>query len=295
MVWMLRELPEESSPIATHSMDGATKPGEHFKIAIPIRVRGMSVQNKFFDENTETEIVSPQTVVTRLRSLVELETEVHVMNLKSKVGGTFRVVWVDTVGRDGFHALGLELSQADGDLWKIQFANSGEVAGEAEGWIECQRCHQRLKASVPGARAEFLVQGFQISRPCDRCKATTPWAFSVDPATQAAPDARGRAAGKKHGKELRRKGRVPLSMQIKVVRDNFGFPFEDICTTLNVSRGGACFVSAHQYAVGEALKVFMPYKEGELGIPVPARVVRRDPVKGSPHHAIAIKLEEAQS
>ncbi len=293
MVWMPRELPGEFSPIAIHSMDGATKPGEQIRIAIPIRVRGMSVQNKFFDENTETEIVSPQTVVTRLQSLVELETEVHVMNLKSMVGGTFRVVWVDTVGRDGFHALGLEISQAEGDLWKIQFANSGAVAEEAEGWIECQRCHQRLKASVPRARAEFLVEGFQISRPCERCKATMPWAFSVDPATEAAPDAQGRAAGKRHGKELRRKGRVPLSMQIKVVRENFGFAFEDICTTLNVSRGGACFVSTHQYAVGEALKVFMPYKEGELGIPVPARVVRRDPVKGSPHHAIAIKLEEA--
>ncbi len=83
-------------------------------------------------------------------------------------------------------------------------------------------------------------------------------------------------------------------MQIKVVRDNIGLPVEDICKTLNVSRGGACFVSAQNYAVGETLMVFMPYKEGELGIPVPARVVRRDPVKDSPRLAVAIQLEEAQ-
>ena len=259
-------------------------------MAIPIRVRGMSVENKFFDEKTETELVGPQSVVTRLQNLVELETELHVLSLKSNLGGTFRVVWVDTVGKDGFHNLGLELNQAEGDMWKIQFADSGEAAGPAEGWIECQRCHQRLKAPVPEARTEYFVQGFLISRPCDRCKATTPWAFSIDPAEETP----GRKAGGKRGKEMRRKGRVPLRMKIKVVRDSFGFRFEDICTTLNVSRGGACFVTPHQYAVGETLKVFMPYKEGELGIPVAARVVRRDPVKGSPNHAIAIQLEEAQ-
>ena len=284
----------QSFPIAIHRMDGATKPAGDVKVAIPIRVRGMSVQNKFFDENTETSLVSPQSLVTRLQNLVELETEVHVVNLKSKVGGTFRVVWVDTVGKDGFHNFGLELSQADGDLWQIQFVNSGEVTADVEFWIECQHCRQRLKVPVPQARAEFFAGGFQTSRPCDRCKATTPWTSSVDPATEAAADAQGRARGKKQGKELRRKGRVPLSMQIKVVRDNFGFAFEEICTTLNVSRGGACFVSAHHYAIGESLKVFMPYKEGELGIPVPARVVRRNPLEGSPHHAIAIKLEEAR-
>jgi len=273
-------------------MDDTTKRGDHFKIAIPIRVRGMSVENKFFDETAETNLVSPQIVITRLRNLVDLETEVHVTSLKSEVGGTFRVVWVDTVGKDGFHHLGLELSQAEGDLWKIRFANQKAGNDGAEAWLECQRCHQRLRTRVPEADPEFFVDGFLISRPCERCKATTPWAFSVDPAAEAAGGGQGRS--KKSGKELRRKGRVPLSMQIKVVRDNFGLPYEDICKTLNVSRGGACFVTAQNYAVGETLDVVIPYKEGELAIPVPARVVRRDPVKGSPHLAVAIKLEEAR-
>lgn len=275
-------------------MDDATKPADQFKVAIPIRVRGMSSQNKFFEEATETTLVSPQIVVTRLRNLVDLETELHVMSLKTKVGGTFRVIWVDTTGKDGFHHLGLELNQADGDLWKIRFSDprGGEVDRGAEAWLECQRCRQRLRVPVPEADPEFFVDGFLISRPCERCKATTPWAFSVDPATETGPG--GPGPFKRFGKELRRKGRVPLVMQIKVVRDNFGFPIEDVCKTLNVSRGGACFVSAQNYAVGETLKVFMPYKEGELGIPVPARVVRRDPVKDSPHLAVAIQLEEAQ-
>jgi hypothetical protein len=83
-------------------------------------------------------------------------------------------------------------------------------------------------------------------------------------------------------------------MQIKVIRNNFGLPSEDICTTLNVSRGGACFVSALNYALGETLDVIMPYKEGELAIPVTARVVRLDPVKDGRHLAVAIKMEEAR-
>lgn len=274
-------------------MNDTAKSVARVKAAIPIRVRGMSTQNKFFDETTETSLVGPQIVITRLRSLVDLETEVHVMSLKSKVGGTFRVIWISTAAKEGFYDLGLELSQAEGDMWKVRFSKSSAAKAEpgAEAWLECQRCRQRLQTRVPEAAAEFLAEGFLISRSCERCKATTPWKISVDPATEAATGGPGRS--KKSGKELRRKGRVPLTMQIKVLRDNFGLPYEDICKTVNVSRGGACFESAQNYVVGETLKVVIPYKEGELGIPVPARVVRRDPVKGSPRLAVAIQLEEA--
>jgi hypothetical protein len=35
----------------------------------------------------------------------------------------------------------------------------------------------------------------------------------------------------------------------------------------------------------------LPYKEGELAIPVPARVVRVENVKGSNLHGVAIRME----
>ncbi len=36
-------------------MDEVTKPVDRVRAAIPIRVRGMSTQNKFFDETAETQ------------------------------------------------------------------------------------------------------------------------------------------------------------------------------------------------------------------------------------------------
>ena len=92
---------------------------DRIQMAFPIRVRGMSVDNKFFDEETATRWLSKFGLMTRLRNLVDLETEVHVTNLRNAVGGTFRAVWVNTRARDGFHDIGLEVSDVAGDMWGI--------------------------------------------------------------------------------------------------------------------------------------------------------------------------------
>jgi len=271
-------------------------------VTMPVRVRGMSTQTKFFDETVEASLVSPQAVVIQLRNLVDLETEVHLMNLQNHVGGTFRVTWVNTQAKDGWHNVGLELIEGEGDLWEMSFpaVEAGEEGAAAQAWLACQRCGQRLLTSIPEVEAAFLCDGFLIARACDRCKATTPWEFRTGP--EQADSASAPAEGEsnlsesekilhKLGKDLRRKGRAPLQMQIKVLRQKYGTVLEDICETVNVSGNGAYFLSRQNYDVGELIEVVLPYEEGALTIPVPARVVRRDEPPGSYLHAVAIQLE----
>ena len=268
------------------------------KVAIPIRVRGMSTEHKFFDEATETVLLGPGLLVTRIQSRVDLETELFVINSKNDVAGTFRVLWLNTQGKDGWHDIGLELVEAEGELWEIPFPAEEEEAGlpAAQAWLACQRCHEKLLTSLPQAEDEFLHEGFLIARTCERCKATTSWEFIPAEAEPAAELTAAGAAGvtptmkKKPYIESRTKGRAPLETDIKVIRQKYGTILEDVCKTLNVSRHGAYFLTAEIYTVGERVSVVLHYKEGDLSIPVPAYVVRVDPAKDRLHNAVAIKL-----
>lgn len=283
-------------------MNERKRRSDRVEVAIPIRIRGMSAQHKFFDEETETRLLSQHGVMTRLQNLVELEAEVYVTSLKNNLGGTFRVTWINTRNQEGSHEVGLETVETEGDLWEVHFPppEPGEDEVIAQAWLACQRCRQRVLTPIPEAEYEFLREGFLIAKPCDRCRATTPWEFSteetvtVEPepeeATSAAPEA-GKGPGKKPSQDQRGKGRAPLKMHIKVIRQKYGTTLEDVCETENISRNGALFLTAQSYDVGEQIKVVLPYKEGELTIPVPARVVRQSSVKGSFHHGVAIHLE----
>lgn len=273
------------------SMYEKKRRSDRIQVAIPIRVRGMSSENKFFDEETETQWLSKHGITARLHSLVDLETEVHVTNLKSTVAGTFRAVWVNTRANEGFHDVGLELIWTEGDLWGIHFPPEEPQPDEAmaRAWLECRRCHEKLLTSVPEAEYEHLSEGFLIARHCDRCKATTSWEFAVQ--VEIIPDEGVAAKAKRPAqKDLRDKGRAPIKMKIKVTRRVYGTPIEDVCETENVSRNGARFSSLQNYEVGENVEVVMPYSEGNVAIAVPARVIRVEQGKGMPHRAVAIEF-----
>jgi hypothetical protein len=279
-------------------MDEKEQPRSRVKVAFPIRVRGLSSDNKFFDEPGETCLVSRGLLVTRLQNLVDLETELYVINSDNNVGGLFRVLWVNTQPQEERYDVGLELIQADDDPWGISFPAEQEESAEpaAETWLACQRCHQRLLTPVPEATAEFFYEGFRISRTCDHCRATTPWEFAPAETPEAGPTAAeaagvGRIRMRKPYIESRRKGRAPIETDIKVIRAREGTILEDICKTVNVSRHGAYFLTKETYAVGERVSVVLHYKEGDVSIPVPAYVVRVEPPKDGVHNAVAIRLE----
>lgn len=279
------------------------------RVAVPIRVRGMSAENKYFDEQTETSLVSGQDLITRIQSMVELDTEVHVTNLKNNAGGTFRVTWVNQTCKDGRRDLGLELIDSEGALWDVQMS-SDQPQAEAvvpPAWLECKRCHQQILAPVPEAELEFLYEGFTAARHCNNCKATTAWKYTATPGPaneevleaipvsegeEASGAAPGASSARKADEDRRRKGRAPLKMSIKLTRQKYGTTFEEVCETVNVSRTGALFLTGQNYDIGEIVKVILPYREGEPAIPVTGRVVRKTPVAGSFYHGIGIHIEQ---
>jgi hypothetical protein len=275
-------------------MDAAEQQANQDRVAIPIRVRGMSTQHKFFDEATETARLSPSLLITRMQNLVDLETELFVINTRNNLAGTFRVLWLNAQGKEGWHDVGLELLEAEGDLWEIPLPAEEEAAlPVAQAWLECQRCRQKLLTEVPEAEGKFLHEGFRIARTCERCKATTSWEFSpAEPGEiEAGAGGTGRTMRRKPYIESRTKGRAPIETDIKIIRARYGTILEDICKTVNVSRHGAFFLTKEAYAVGERVSAVLHYKEGDVSIPVAAYVVRVEPASDGLHTAVAIKLE----
>jgi len=275
---------EQSNLVMTHT----TPTPRRAKIAIPVRVRGMSTENKFFDELTETIYVSTGTMITRLRSRLELDSEVHVTSRVTRQGGNFRAVWVNTRDRDGWFDTGLELVDVEGNIWgkSLEKLTGPESAAVAEAHLECQRCRVAQMTSVPEALEEFIGEGFTIVRQCEKCKGSTQWAFVT--AESAAPSERSREPG---GPEERRKGRAAIKMKIKVFCDRLGVLGEDVCETINVSANGLYFTTQNPYTLGEALRIVAPYEEGAVAIPVEARVVRLDRRKDSSLLAVAVELK----
>ena len=281
------------------------------EVRITIRVRGMSHEGRYFDEQTSTTRVTQDFIVILLRDLVDLDAELHIANMRTQVGGTFRVAWINTRPNQDFYHVGLELLDLEGEIWEPDSIPPGlEMAGAAPvAVLECVRCHQRVSTPLPEAETESLGEGFTIARHCDTCKATTGWAYQTEkppaeapPAEEAAPapeptaeaDASSPVSGES-SKEHRLKGRAPIHLPIKITRNKYGRVISDICETINVSRTGVYFTSDQRYEVGEILEVIIPYHPDSVAIPVQAQVVRQDERPGTYQKRVAIQLTSGAS
>jgi hypothetical protein len=270
----------------------------------------MSSEDYFFEEQTEAESTGPQAVAIRIKSLVNLETEIYLTNLKSATGGIFRVLWRNVRAEEGFHHVGLKLLEPDGDFKATDLPLACKVE-EAEPIVclVCQSCHQKMLLPLPEIPSKYVSDGFQLVLHCDTCQSLTPWAFVTDQektrtsfsqlSSKAEPNGaeseiREAAKRKPAGPlvEMRGKGRAPLNLAMKVVRSGLGISSDSICRTENISRTGIYFRTEQSFEIGEEVQVIVPFMEGAVAIPVPARVVRQDaPRGGFGHYGVAVRLE----
>ena len=280
------------------------------EVQVDIRVRGLTHEPRYFDERTSTTRLTQDFIVIRLRVRVDLDAELHVTNMRTRIGGTYRVAWINTRAEQGRYSVGLELLDSEGEIWEPDLIpDDSETAHDApEILLECQRCHQRVSNVVSEADTDSLGEGFTIARPCDTCKATTGWVYTVEapPAVEAPPQKEAPSAGEatasadasaqksaEFSKEQRQKGRAPIRLMVKIIRTKYGRDVFDICETINVSRTGVYFTTEQGYEVGEDLKIILPYHPDSIAIPVPARVVRQYERPGTGKKRVAIQLTSA--
>jgi Tfp pilus assembly protein PilZ len=270
------------------------------EVKIAVRVRGMSHDHRYLDELVSTTHLTQDFIVIRLRERVDPDSEVHITNMHTMVGGTYRVAWINTRAKEGLHSVGLELLDPEGEIWEPDSIPEHPEVGDPApvALLECQRCLKKVSTPVPEAEIEALSDGFSIARHCDFCKATTVWAYLVEkPHATEAPAHRDTASAHasvhraiQAAKEQRVKGRAPIHLPIKTIRDRYGLFISDVGETINVSRTGVYFATDQSYEVGADVNVIMPYHPNSIAIPVKARVVRQDEPREARKKRVAVHL-----
>jgi hypothetical protein len=267
----------------------------------------MSHEERYFDEQASTTRLTRDFIVIRLRERVDLDSELHIANMRTQIGGTYRVAWINTRAELGVYSVGLELLEPEGEIWEANSIPEVPETGDAAPVVQlaCERCHQKVATPLPEAENTSLGEGFSITRPCETCKATTCWVYTDEttfaaeatPQEETTPGAEATArtdasAPKPAGalNEQRLKGRAPIRLAVKIIRTKYGRPTVDISETVNVSRSGIYFITNQGYEVGETLEVILPYRPDSVDIPVPARVVRHDECPGTHKKCVAIQL-----
>ena len=99
------------------------------------------------------------------------------------------------------------------------------------------------------------------------------------------------------GIERRRRKRAKISAQVRVRVLNSAEPFEEVCTSVDVSRDGLLFTSARAgYWKGQQLEVTFPYSNAAaaLNTPQAAEVVRVESLPGS-QHGVAVQFNGAKA
>jgi Tfp pilus assembly protein PilZ len=278
----------------THAIAGAPE------VRIAVRVCGLSHEEHYFDELASTTRLTQDFIVIRLRERVEPDSELHITNMRTLIGGTYRVAWINTRAKQGLYSVGLELLNPEGEIWQTDSIPGGWKRRDDPPVVllECQRCHQRVSTPVPEAETESLGEGFILARPCDTCKATTGWVFTMErpPAAETSPRQEIVPANApahrlvESAKEQRHKGRAPIRLAIKIIRNKNGAYVFDVGETINVSRTGVYFATQQKYEVGGDVKVIVPYDPDSVAIPVQARVIRQDEPLGTQQKRVAVHL-----
>src|SRR5215472_9623086 len=104
------------------------------------------------------------------------------------------------------------------------------------------------------------------------------------------------SGGSSSGIERRRRKRAKISAQVHVRVINSPEPFEEVCTSVDVSRDGLLFMTARAgYWKGQQVEVTFPYSKaaGALNTAQKAEVVRVEPSSGA--HGVAVYFAAAKA
>lgn len=118
---------------------------------------------------------------------------------------------------------------------------------------------------------------------------------TVTPAADTTAQSSAASSNAFKGSERRRRRRAKISAQVHVRFTASGF--EEICTSIDVSRDGLLFATARpSYSIGQAVEVTFPYSASAAALnkPEPAEVVRINE-QSAGRFAVAIQFVAAKS
>jgi hypothetical protein len=252
-------------------------------MTIPVAIEAADTGGVAYKVDGRTVILSRYGAMIQVPRRLAMGQRVRVVNLRTQQGAFFRVVGPVTPLTEQGGQWGIEYEDPTDDIWGISFSALPTREGpNSKALLECRKCHTVAQQQVSLVELDVLETSGILLRPCERCRAQSPWGYAEDQLASSTPaEGPGMArAGESTGaapapSERRQRRRVRLQLPI-LLRDYFGGT--EITQTENVSKSGFCFASAKTYFVGQGLMVACPYDAAGENLEAAARIVRQEKI-----------------
>jgi PilZ domain-containing protein len=238
-------------------------------VELLLEVLGTDANGRDFFEAARTTLVAHQGAKIVMARKLAPHQEITLRCLETGREAVGRVVGQTGASEDGY-TYGISLLNPEAKFWGIDFPRLSE-SKDAVGRVvlECQACHSKEVAHLDEFELEVFEVNQSLSRHCKRCTDATVWKRSFggpagEPVKTPPPP-----VTPAERQEKRREPRGELRVTACVRSKELG---EDIVTTRNVSRGGACFESSRRYTHGASIEVAIPYAKGGGNIFVTGRI-----------------------
>jgi hypothetical protein len=268
---------------------------DRLMLTIPLEVQGVDAKGDSFKDEARTITLNRHGARIQITRPLRNGQTLLMTNLVGRRGAEFRVVGpVSPITEQGGE-WGVEYVDPKENIWGIQFPPSADVEdANSKALLECRVCRDVALMRLSLVEVEVLETSGLLSRTCMACKEVTPWGYAEKVAgleprpgeVRAAPSEVGAPAVR--GAEQRRHRRLPLQLPV-LIRDYYGGI--EITKSENVSKGGFCFVSEKDYALGGGVLVVCPYNPAGQNIEVRAKIVRQRTVQGGKRRVYGVRYE----
>jgi hypothetical protein len=271
-----RQSTTRKEPSTSHAPQESAKLLEEVKrrrsdrILVPLRIRvtGLDASSEPFEEDSITISVNKHGASISLQHQVVPEQKLTIKNLENGIAADFRVVGELRQVFGSRREWGVETLCPECNIWGLDFALPPEGV-QPKVLICCAVCKEGALSTISSIEYDVLLYTGVISRHCERCDQTTRWEPSGH---SPEPQLIARAVKPVPAPlERRRHRRLKLTMLVRV-RNAKGE--SEVAQTLDVSKGGVCFVSKREYKVGELLMLTLPSTDKPVPVEASGRVVR---------------------
>lgn len=249
-------------------------------LELPIVVSGTDCLGEAFLEQTRTLVLSRHGAKITLNRKLVPDQEVSIRCHETGRESDARVVG-QIGGNEDEYYYGVELLDANADLWGIEFPPLDETeTAVGRVLLECIRCRTRALTYLNEFEAEVLEVNRHLSRYCKKCTDMSLWRETQLMPGEKLPEEEEKKAAAvavaapavkpKRTRNDRKHVRLELKVAVCIRAPQYG---EEIATTVNVSRGGFRFRSPRHYREGWLIEAALPYSRTAANIFAAARIV----------------------
>ena len=255
---------------------------DRISLTLLLEATGTDSSGRDFKEASQTMLINRTGAVILLNHELNPGQEIHLQRLapsESHRKGRARVVGRIGRQKEGY-LYGIEILDADTDLWGVEFPRIGESPDAvARMLLECTYCRSREVVYLN----ELELRGFEanrgIARHCKTCNVPSIWTQAPHENAKkiAARAARGRAAhsaagGNNREAEQRSRQRIRLKTRLTAcIRQPE--TADELAVCEDISPIGMCFRSKRRFDADTPVLVAVPYSPDSANIFLPARIV----------------------